>query len=451
MAASVARAAVVHPCRSSVVGGREDFATHAQQVSASLPVGRWRAAQGSTSTPRGDFFASRLGRAVDRAVPCCRSRRCRSIFAVAALAAPPRGGNLQDLLADAQERTRRALVKSKEEGDGAGFSYDDFREALGKFDFSFELGDVVKGVVFRTDHTGALIDIGAKATAFMPLQEASIEKVRSVEELGLTPGTEGEFMIIRDDDPDGVLILSLRAIQYNAAWEKCKQCLEDDTTVMGKVIAVNRGGILVSIDGLRGFVPSSHCAMRTQREDLVDQEIPLKFLEVDEERTRLVLSNRRAMAENQLDSFKVGDVVVGTVQTVKPYGAFIDIGGGLNGLLHISQISHDRITNVETVLSEGDELKVMILSQDKERGRISLSTKKLEPTPGDMLRNPSLVYEKADEMAKTFRERVAAAEAAAKAEELRLQTEGYGLLDDLGADLGLDDLDLDYVPLTGTE
>ena len=95
----------------------------------------------------------------------------------------------------------------------------------------------------------------------------------------------------------------------------------------------------------------------------------------------------------------------------------MDLGGGMAGLLHISQISHDRIVNVEKVLAEGDRLKVMVLSQDKERGRVALCTKKLEPTPGDMLRDPALVYEKAEEMAALFRERVAAAEAAARAEE----------------------------------
>ena len=95
-------------------------------------------------------------------------------------------------------------------------------------------------------------------------------------------------------------------------------------------------------------------------EDLVDKELPLKFLEVDEERTRLVLSNRKAVAENQ-SVFGIGSVVVGTVQSVKPYGAFIDIGG-VSGLLHISQISHDRLTTVETVLTVGDKLKVSFQS-----------------------------------------------------------------------------------------
>lgn len=121
--------------------------------------------------------------------------------------------------------------------------------------------------------------------------------------------------------------------------------------------------------------------------------IPLKVIEVDEERDRLVLNNRKAISKSSADSFKIGSVVLGTVQSVKTYGAFIDVGG-TTGLLHISQISHDRVTNVESVLAAGDSIKVLILSFDKDKGRLSLSTKKLEPTPGDMLRNPAIVFEK---------------------------------------------------------
>lgn len=142
-------------------------------------------------------------------------------------------------------------------------------------------------------------------------------------------------------------------------------------------------------------------------------------MEVDEEQSRLVLSNRKAMAESQVQ-LGIGSVVLGSVQSLKPYGAFVDIGG-ISGLLHVSQISHDRITDISTVLQPGDFLKVlyftyfhsffqlcypqtfffqcykvMILSHDRERGRVSLSTKKLESTPGDMIRNPKLVFEKVE-------------------------------------------------------
>ena len=182
------------------------------------------------------------------------------------------------------------------------------------------------------------------------------------------------------------------------------------------MLSANRGGILVEVESLRGFIPQSHLAPRLalgDRDELIGQTLPVKFIEVDEEKNRLVASHRLATDLVSGEGLDVGDVINGIVQAVKPYGAFVDVGGQ-SGLLHISQISHERIVAVENVLSPGDELKVLILSKDKERGRLSLSTKKLEPNHGDMLRNPSLVYEKAEEMGKLFRERVAAAEAAAE-------------------------------------
>jgi len=131
-----------------------------------------------------------------------------------------------------------------------------------------------------------------------------------------------------------------------------------------------------------------------------------------------VFSNKRVAGTSSTDlaGYKIGDVVEGTVQSMRPYGAFLDLGNGTVGLLHVSQISHDRIVSVDKILREGDRLKVMVLSMDQQRGRVTLSTKKLEPTPGDMLRSPQLVYEKAEEMAEAFRKRVDAAEMNARAQ-----------------------------------
>ncbi|CAI5474160.1 unnamed protein product [Closterium sp. Yama58-4] len=347
--------------------------------------------------------------------------------------APPSTARL-DLLREAEERFARV---ERQPTEGVAFTALEFEEALEKYDFNFDIGDKVRGVVFKADNAGALIDIGAKAPALLPLAEACLFRLKNMSDTGLVPGMEAEFVVIDEDDSQGRMIVSLRKLQYDLAWERCRQLVADDVTVRGTVIAVNRGGLLVEVEGLRGFVPLSQIGLRAAKEDLVGTRIPLKFLEVDEERTRLVLSNRRAVAASHAQSLQVGDVVVGRVQSLKPYGAFVEIGG-VNGLLHISQISHDRVTNVESVLAEGDQLKVMVLSFDSERGRVSLSTKKLEPTPGDMLRNPQLVFDKAEEMAATFKERVAAAEAAARAEEARLQQEGFGLDATLGAGAGLD-------------
>jgi len=112
--------------------------------------------------------------------------------------------------------------------------------------------------------------------------------------------------------------------------------------------------------------------------------------------------------ERKMNKLEVGEVVVGTVRGIKPYGAFIDIGG-VSGLLHISEISHEHVDTPHSVFNVNDEVKVMIIDLDAERGRISLSTKQLEPNPGDMLRDPKLVYEKAEEMAAKYREQLRAA------------------------------------------
>ncbi|CAN6295307.1 unnamed protein product [Urochloa humidicola] len=286
---------------------------------------------------------------------------------------------------EASERCRTAPME------GVAFSPEDLDTAVESTDIDTEIGSLIKGTVFMTTSNG------------------------------IRPGLVEEFMIIDENPGDETLILSLQAIQQELAWERCRQLQAEDVVATGKVIGGNKGGVVALVEGLKGFVPFSQVSSRTTAEELLGKELPLKFVEVDEEQGRLVLSNRKAMADSQAQ-LGIGSVVLGTVESLKPYGAFIDIGG-INGLLHVSQISHDRVADISTVLQPGDTLKVMILSHDRERGRVSLSTKKLEPTPGDMIRNPKLVFEKADEMAQIFRQRIAQAEAMARADMLRFQPE----------------------------
>ncbi|KAK6163407.1 hypothetical protein DH2020_000271 [Rehmannia glutinosa] len=351
---------------------------------------------------------------------------------------------LKEMFEEAYERCRTAPLE------GVAFTVDDFHGALEKYDFNSEIGTKVKGTVFNTDANGALVDITAKSSAYLPLREASIHSIKHVEEAGIIPGLREEFVIIGENEADDSLILSLRSIQYDLAWERCRQLQAEDVVVKGKVVGANKGGVVAVVEGLRGFVPFSQISTKSTAEELLEKEIPLKFVEVDEEQSRLVLSNRKAMADSQAQ-LGIGSVVIGTVQSLKPYGAFIDIGG-INGLLHVSQISHDRVSDIATVLQPGDTLKVMILSHDRERGRVSLSTKKLEPTPGDMIRNPKLVFEKAEEMAQTFRQRIAQAEAMARADMLRFQPESgltlssEGILGPLTSELPAEGLDLSDIP-----
>ena len=298
------------------------------------------------------------------------------------------------------------MVNQKSIATEIGFTHEDFAALLDKYDYHFSPGDIVAGTVFSIEPRGALIDIGAKTAAYIPIQEMSINRVDAPEEV-LQSNETREFFILTDENEDGQLTLSIRRIEYMRAWERVRQLQTEDATVRSNVFATNRGGALVRIEGLRGFIPGSHISTRKPKEDLVGEELPLKFLEVDEDRNRLVLSHRRALVERKMNRLEVGEVVIGTVRGIKPYGAFIDIGG-VSGLLHISEISHDHIDTPHSVFNVNDEVKVMIIDLDADRGRISLSTKQLEPEPGDMIKDRQLVYDQAEEMAARYREQMRA-------------------------------------------
>ena len=286
--------------------------------------------------------------------------------------------------------------------ENVGFTLDEFASLLGKYDYNFKPGDLVKGTVFALEPKGAMIDIGAKTAAFMPMQEVSINRVEGLSDV-LQPSESREFFIMSEENEDGQLALSIRRIEYQRAWERVRQLQKEDATIYSEVFATNRGGALVRVEGLRGFIPGSHISARKIKEDLEGEFLPLKFLEVDEERNRLVLSHRRALVEKKMNRLEVGEVVIGNVKGIKPYGAFIDIGG-VSGLLHISEISHEHIETPHNVLNVNDQMKVMIIDLDSERGRISLSTKALEPEPGDMLTDPQKVFSKAEEMAAKYKQ-----------------------------------------------
>ncbi|KKZ11452.1 MAG: 30S ribosomal protein S1 [Candidatus Synechococcus spongiarum 142] len=322
---------------------------------------------------------------------------------------PDESNEFDDALLDEQDDSVIVAAEERPQSrggsrdlDDVGFTMEEFTALLSQYDYHFNPGDVVSGTVFNLEPKGSLIDIGAKTAAFMPLQEASINRVEDLADV-LQPGDVREFFILSEENEDGQLMLSIRRIEYQMAWERVRQLQKEDATIYSDVFATNRGGALVRVEGLRGFIPGSHISTRKPKEELVDEVLPLKFLEVDEERNRLVLSHRRALVERKMNRLEVGEVVVGNVRGIKPYGAFIDIGG-VSGLLHISEISHEHIETSHAVLNVGDQLKVMIIDLDAERGRISLSTKALEPEPGDMLTNPQKVFDRAEEMAALYKQ-----------------------------------------------
>jgi len=285
-----------------------------------------------------------------------------------------------------------------------GFSYAAFEDAVQATDYAFNRNDIVKGTVVQYDKGGCIVDIGAKASAFLPLQEAALIQTQSssIETL-IAIDEERNFEIISEEDENGQLTVSIRRIQYREAWDKILAQQDSDEVFEAECINVNRGGAIFLVEGLRAFLPGSHLTGRLPDEDLVGQRLPLKFLEVNQEDNKLVVSNRRAVVEAQMSDLSRGDVIEGIVKALKPYGAFVEVGG-MSGLLHISQISMDRITDLEQVLQPGQKIKCMIIDHDKVNGRIALSTKTLEREPGDMIKNPESVYQNAEETAKVYLE-----------------------------------------------
>lgn len=211
----------------------------------------------------------------------------------------------------------------------------------------------------------------------------------------------------------------------------------DDAILEAEVVSVNRGGAICLVEGLRAFLPGSHLAGKMATEELIGEKLPLKFLEVNQENNKLVVSNRKAVVETQMADLSRGDLVEGVVQALKPYGAFIEVGG-MSGLLHISQISYDRIEDLEQVLQPGMPVKCMIIDHDKVNGRIALSTKTLEPSPGDMLRDSAKVFDMAEESAEKYHTKMEeerkARESAARDIVLGLGDSLDGLGDDLNGD-----------------
>ncbi len=288
---------------------------------------------------------------------------------------------------------------SSRDAEGVGFTLDELAPFLAKPPLM--PGDVVNGTVVLLGSKGAMIDIGPR-TAFMPSQEVSINRVEHLSDV-LEPGEVREFFILSEENEYGLLTLSIRQIEYQRAWERVRQLHKEHAIIYSEVFATKPGGALVRVEGLRGFIPGSHISTRKAKEEMVGDFLPLKFLDVDEERNRLVLSHRRALVGLKMNRLEVGEVVIGTVRSIKPYGAFIDIGG-VSGLLHISDISHEHIETPHTVLNVNDRMKVMIIDLNAEGGRISLSTKALEPEPGDMLTDPQKVFDKAEEMAARYKQ-----------------------------------------------
>ncbi|MGC1309515.1 MAG: S1 RNA-binding domain-containing protein [Phormidesmis sp.] len=289
------------------------------------------------------------------------------------------------------------------------FSAEDFAKALEQQDYQFAPGSVVTGKVETHEGDGAYVDIGGKSAAFLPLKEASLESNVTIEE-AVPIGLERKFLIVRDQDANGQMVISIRQMEIKALWEKLEERQENGDVLEVTVSGSNKGGVTADVSGLKAFIPRSHLAKRVEDLDtLMGQTLTVAFLEVNPEGNKLLLSERVAARATAMSHLNKGDLIEGTVASLKPFGAFIDFGGA-SGLLHIKQVSKSYVSALGDVFKVGDPIKAVVLNIDDERGRIALSTQVLEKYPGEILKEMPTMMAEAEERAKNVEKTLAEAD-----------------------------------------
>ncbi len=250
------------------------------------------------------------------------------------------------------------------------------------------VGEVISGTVMRVDREGALVDVGAKSEGIIRPDEISREPGANIEEI-VHVGEVIRVYVMRTDDGDGRPELSKKRADFEQAWIKVEQAKETGEVISAFVQARVKGGLTVDL-GIRGFVPASHVGngnLKNNLEKYVGQSLPLKVIEVDKDRRKVVLSHRLAIQEEReaksaatKASLAPEQIRTGVVRRIVPYGAFIDLGG-VDGLLHITEMSWTRINDPKEVLREGQEIDVMVLGVDLSKDRVSLGLRQILPDP----------------------------------------------------------------------
>ncbi len=266
-------------------------------------------------------------------------------------------------------------------------SAEDFLAAIDETIKYFNDGDIVEGTIVKVDRDEVLLDIGYKTEGVIPSRELSIKHDVDPAEV-VSMGDLIEALVLQKEDKEGRLILSKKRAQYERAWGTIEKIKEEDGVVTGTVIEVVKGGLILDI-GLRGFLPASLVEMRRVRDlqPYVGREIEAKIIELDKNRNNVVLSRRAWLEQTQsavrlnfLTQLQKSQVRKGVVSSIVNFGAFVDLGG-VDGLVHVSELSWKHIDHPSEVVNVGDEVTVEVLDVDMDRERVSLSLKATQEDP----------------------------------------------------------------------
>jgi len=279
-------------------------------------------------------------------------------------------------------------IKPSQEGTADDLtSADAFEAAVDSTIKYFNDGDIVTGIVVKVDKDEVLVDVGYKTEGVIPSKELSIRHDVSPDDI-VHVGDEIEALVQQKEDKDGRLILSKKRAQYEKAWGITEAIKDSDGIVTGTVIEVVKGGLIVDI-GLRGFLPASLVEMRRVRDlqPYIGQQIDAKVIELDKNRNNVVLSRRAWLEQSQsevranfLNSLEKGQIRKGVISSIVNFGAFVDLGG-VDGLVHVSELSWKHIEHPGEVVEVGQQVTVEVLDVERDRERISLSLKATQEDP----------------------------------------------------------------------
>ena len=253
-------------------------------------------------------------------------------------------------------------------------------------------GDVVDGVVVHIDRDGVLVDVGTKSEGTIKLNELARDQSLKPEEV-VSVGDKIKVYVVQADSSEGGPILSKKRADFENAWERVEKAHGDGSVIKAMVMDRVKGGLVVDL-GIRGFVPASHVGSGKLKnlEKFVGQSMPFKVIEVDRERRKVVLSNRLAVEEEQaalrketLATLAEGQIRQGVVRRLTDYGAFVDLGG-VDGLLHVSEMSWTRINHPSDAVKVGQKIQVMVLKMNLAEGRVSLGLRQILPDPWEEIR-----------------------------------------------------------------
>ena len=277
------------------------------------------------------------------------------------------------------------------------FDFDEsaFLEALNENEPIGATGETIKGKVIALESDGLYIDIGGKAPGFMPKKECGLGVITNFKEK-FSIGLEMEVLVIKEQNADGMVTVSARALILRQSWEKVANSAKNGELIQVTINGFNRGGLTCDVDGLRGFIPRSQLENGQDYQSLVSKNLKVAFLEVNSEKRKLVLSEKKALLVSKFADLKLGQLIEGEVLAIKPYGFFVDLGGA-SGLLHQSSITNGSIRNLREIFVEGEFIKALITEIDLERGRIGLNTALLENTPGELIIDKEKVMIEASE------------------------------------------------------